>query len=356
MKRAVSHAREFCARFRLTAPILEAPMAGVNSVARAAAIANAGGMGAFGALLSTPAQIAEWNSQFRYASKGPYQLNLWVPEPAPPQRDQTNEAQVRSFLSQWGPEVDADAGDTKPPDFTAQFEALLAARPEVASSIMGLFPQHCVRALKAQGVAWFATITTLAEARAAETAGADAIVAQGFEAGGHRGAFDDASAERQAIGLMALLPRLADNIQIPIIAAGGIADPRAIAAALTLGASAVQIGTGFLRTLESTTPKAWANALAVTEGEDTMPTRGFSGRLGRAIATRYVRALAAADAPLAPYPIQRGFTAKMREDAVRSNDLDRMQAWAGQAATLARAEPAGELVHRWWAEVRELLG
>jgi nitronate monooxygenase len=350
-----ARSREFCRRFGCEVPILLAPMAGASPPSLSIAVANAGGMGAAGLLLHEPDAISKWMHEFRASSAGPVQLNLWIPD-APPVRDAARESAVRDFLGLWGPPVQRDAGDAAPPDFAAQCEALLSAAPPVISSVMGLYPEAFVAQMKARAIVWFAAVSTVAEAKAAEARGADVIVAQGAEAGGHRAAFDATVAERGMVGLFSLLPAVVDAVRVPVVATGGIADGRGVAAALLLGASAVQVGTAFLRCPEAKIHSAWADALAATLPENTLVSRAFSGRPGRSIATRYALAATAPSAPEpAPYPVQRGLTAALRQEALRAGDVQRMQAWAGQSAALARAEPAENVVRRLWGDAERLL-
>ena len=348
-----ARAQAFCDRFGLRVPVLLAPMAGACPPALSIAVAQAGGMGACGALLMDGAAIADWARTVRTATNGAFQINLWIPDP-PATRDAAAEAAVRQFLGEWGPPVPPSAGDAVPLDFAAQCEAVLQAGPAVVSSIMGVYPAGFVARLKQRSIAWFACVTTVAEAHEAAAAGADALVVQGVEAGGHRGSFDPLAAERQSDTLLTLLPRVAGAVDLPLIATGGIADGRAAAAAFVLGASAVQVGTGLLRSPEAALHPAWADGIAACEA--TVQTRAFSGRLGRSLATPYALAANAPSAPPpAPYPVQRGLTAAMRAAAAAEGDLARMQAWAGQAAALARAEPAGDIVRDVWEQAKQLL-
>ena len=344
---------EFCRRFGLKLPILLAPMAGACPPSLSIAVMQAGGLGSCGAVLMKPEDIKAWADEVR--PHGPFNLNLWVPDPKP-QRDAANEAELRKFLGGWGPEVPADAGDAAPPDFEQQCQALLDAAPPIVSSVMGLFPAGFVAKLKARGIVWVAHVSTVGEAKAAEAAGADVIGAQGMEAGGHRGAFDAKMADRALVGLFSLLPSVVDAVKLPVVATGGIADGRGVAAALALGASAAQIGTAYLRCPEAKLAPSWAEALGRIAPEDAVLTRAFSGRWGRAIATDYVKAMAEPGAPSpAPYPVQRGLTANMRGQGTKQNDLARIQAWAGQSAAIGNPGAADDFTRRVWDEAREIL-
>ncbi|WP_119303021.1 NAD(P)H-dependent flavin oxidoreductase [Dongia deserti] len=348
-------AQAFCQRFGLRLPILLAPMAGACPPSLSIAVANAGGLGGCGATLMQPAEIECWVSAVRAKTNGGFQINLWVPDP-PPQRDPAAEQAMRDFLAAWGPPVQTDAAEFTLPDFAAQCDAILAASPSAISSIMGLYPAAFVARMKAQDIAWFATVTTVAEAKRAVEAGADVIVAQGMEAGGHRGSFDASYAEPTMAGLFALLPAIVDAVPVPVVATGGIADERGVAACLVLGASAVQIGTGFLRAPEAGIPTAWADAIADALPEHTLVTRAFSGRAGRSYATAFARAANAPGAPRpTPYPIQRGLTQGMRSAAAKTNTLDGMQAWSGQGGWLAQARPASEIAQDLWRGAQALL-
>jgi nitronate monooxygenase len=347
---------EFCDRFGLRLPIVQAPMAGVSRPELAIAVAEAGGMGASGALLDSPQRIAEWVGQFRAKSNGAFQLNIWIPDSAKLD-DQERKVRVdaaRQFLRQFGTPPEADEPDQPALIFAEQCRAMLAAQPTAMSSIMGLFPGEVVSGMRDRGIAWFCCATSLAEALAAEETGADAIVAQGMEAGGHRGTFNQDEAERTEVGLFSLVPWFVDHLRIPIIAAGGIADGRGVAAALSLGASAVQVGTALLRSPEADISLEWSQALDGLGPEDTVTTRAYTGRLARAAPSPYLAAWTTPDAPRpAPYPDQLALVTRWREG--NPEGLEKANHWAGQSAALATTDPAGEIVTRMWRDAKALL-
>jgi nitronate monooxygenase len=331
-------------------------MAGSSPPELAIAVAQAGGMGANGALQDTPERIAEWARRFRASSNGAFQINIWIPEDAevdPLERQERVRAASR-FLRQFGAARHADEPGDARPLFEDQCRAMLAAQPTAMSSIMGLFPREVIAGMRERGIAWFACATSLAEALAAQEAGADAIVAQGMEAGGHRGTFDQDQAEHTEVGLFSLLPWFADHLRIPIIAAGGIADGRGVAAALSLGASAVQVGTALLRSPEAGITREWSDALTGLAPDDTVTTRAYTGRLARAAPTSYLAAWTAPDAPRpAPYPDQLRLVTRSRNGNPRG--LDGANHWAGQSAALATTDPAGEIVACMWRDAKALL-
>jgi nitronate monooxygenase len=224
----------------------------------------------------------------------------------------------------------------------------------VFSFTFGALPAADVAALANRGTCVIGTATTVREARLLQAAGVHAVVAQGAEAGGHRGTFD-VDPERALAGALALVPLVADAVSLPVVAAGGIMDGRGIAAALALGAAGVQMGTAFLACPESGAHRTYREAILsrAGEGDATVLTRAFTGRLARGLANRFTDALAAG--PVLPYPVQNALTAELRQAAARAGRADLLGLWAGQAHGLARARPAGDLVRDLVAETRATL-
>jgi nitronate monooxygenase len=335
---------------RLRLPIVGAPLAGGPSTpALAAAVSRAGGLGFLAAGYLAAAALAGEVEAVRAATDAPFGINVFMPPvaPADPAAVTRYAERIRSEAERQGVELGAPRSDDD--DWEAKLALLREARPAVASFTFGCPAAELVAELQADGVAVWVTVTTPTEARVAAAAGADALVVQGVEAGGHRGSFDDA--QPGTIGLLALLQLVRAETELPLVAAGGIASGAAIAAVLAAGAAAAQLGSALLLTPEAATPAPHREALATTR--DTALTRAFSGRTARGIVNRFLREHDAG-APSA-YPEVNHLTAPLRRAARRRGDGEAINLWAGQAHALARELPAEELVTRLTADARAAL-
>jgi nitronate monooxygenase len=334
-------------RIGIEHPIIQAPMAGgATTPALVSAVSNAGALGFIGAAYLTPDQILEQARIVRERTERPFGINLFVPVP------QTSApASVEAALEALAP-YHAELGLAKPavPARTAQdFDDQLAAAAESGAAVFsftfGLLSESAMSVVRSRGMLVVGTATTVEEAVALERSGVDAVVAQGSEAGAHRGTFGAAPFEAAMVGTMALVPQVADVVRVPVIASGGIMDGRGIAASLALGAAAVQMGTAFLLAEESGIPDGYKDAIVGARETDTRVTRAFSGRAARGIANRFmdeVEALGAA-ANLG-YPAQNALTRPLRTAAAKQNRPEFLSLWAGQGLRLARRAPAGSIV------------
>jgi nitronate monooxygenase len=342
--------------FGIAAPILQAPMAGAQGSKLAIAVSEAGGLGALPCALLTPAQMDAEMTAMRAATKKPVNVNFFchVPPHADPARDTAWRAVLRPSYEALGLDPDQSLPNVNRAPFDAAFCALIEKwRPEVVSFHFGLPEKSLLDRVRATGAKIIASATTVAEAVWLEEHGCDAVIAQGYEAGGHRGIFLTSDVAMQP-GTFALVPQVADAVKVPVIAAGGIGDARGIAAAFVLGASAVQMGTAYLFCPESTIAPLHRAALAEGRDDGTALTNVFTGRPARAVANRLVRAVGpmAADAP--EFPLAAAAVAPLRAASEKRGSADYMQLWSGQSARLRRALPAGELTKALAAETLAL--
>lgn len=345
---------DFCRKHRLSIPVILAPMGGDPSTPElAAAVSNAGGLGSLAAAYSNPERIAKDIARIRELTARPFAVNLFSPQAQLPLSGDTGA--VAEFLRPYHQRL-----GLKPPElpqkpienFDDQFEAVCNAAPPIVSFTFGLLPQKATERLKAQGAYLIGTATTVEEARQLEQAGMDAIVAQGSEAGAHRGTFA-VPAEEALIGTVALVPQVKDATRIPVIASGGIMDGRGIVAALALGASAVQMGTAFLVCKEAGTSAAYREALAKAREDQTTVTRAFSGRMARGLRNEFIEQWNAAGLTHLPYPWQNAFTQPMRRAAAAAKQADLLSLWAGQGVRMLRERTAGQLMEELKAEIEQ---
>jgi nitronate monooxygenase len=330
-------------------PIVLGPFGGLSSIELTAAVSSAGGLGSYGLYGYPPERIRDTIAALRAATDRPFAVNLWLPtgdEVGPDDVDLTAAAAaVQPLFDELGVPIPDVPARFLPP-VEDQLAAVLDAAPAVLSVVYGVPSPELVEAAHARGIRISGTVTTVAEARAMDAAGVDAIVASGAEAAGHRVSFL-APAEQSLIGTFALVPQVVDAVAVPVIAAGGIADRRGVAAAFALGAEGVQVGTAFLRTRQSAAPEAHRQAIAAADDTTTRLTRAMSGRLSRGIPNTAVRTIEAAGA-IAAFPAQNWLTGRFRAEAGPRNLGEFLSLWAGQSAPLATRTEAADV----FAELR----
>jgi nitronate monooxygenase len=341
-------------------PIIQGPFGGgLSSVELVATVSEAGGLGSFGAHHLTAPQIRETADAIRKKTQRPFALNLWIPNEDTDNPQLTDE-EFDDYLALLKPYFNELAVPLplRPvryiPKYQEQIEAILETRPAVFSFVFGTPAPDIISRCKELNIVTIGAATTADEAIALEDAGVDMVLATGFEAGGHRPSFLR-PAEDSLTGTFALVPQVVDAINAPVIAAGGIADGRGIAAALALGAQAVQIGTAFLACTESSASKIHRQKLFSSEARYTALTRAYSGRLARGISNRLMEELLNQQNKIAPYPVQNWLTGQIKTAAIEQGRTDLMSLWSGQAASLLQHQDAKSLLNALVEETDSIL-
>ena len=340
-------------RLGIEHPVIQAPMAGGPTTPElVAAVSNAGGLGSLGAAYLTPDQIIDAIRRIRALTDKPFNVNLFAGgyeterhvDPGP----------MLALLAEIHAELELPSPvlPALPPDpFAEEFEAVLEARPAIFSFTFGIPPGEAMARLRARGITCLGTATTITEARLLAPAGVDAIVAQGAEAGAHRGTFAGPF-EAAMVPTLDLVQGIAGAVSLPVVAAGGLMDGQDMARALRGGASAAQIGTAFLTCPESAAPEAHKRAILAARTDTTVITRAFSGRPARGLANTFIARLTGKEDAILPFPLQNAVTRAMRAAAARRGDAGFLSLWAGTGVARARVLPAGDLVRRLVEELR----
>lgn len=334
--------------FKIEHPILLAPMAGPSTADLAIAVSDAGGLGSFACALSTPEQIRTALGVIRQRTTKPINLNFFTH--SPPGFDAGRETAWKQKLSAYYEEFGIDPSKPLPRSDRAPFseatcDIVQEFKPEVVSFHFGLPEVRLLKRVRAAGSKIIASATSAKEAKWLADRGCDAVIAQGYEAGGHRGMFLTDNIDSQ-VGTLALVPQVVDAVKIPVIAAGGIGDARGIAAAFALGASAVQMGTAYLFCPEANVPELNRRALKSARDDETALTNVFTGRPARGVINRAMRELGPMSADAPAFPLAGGALAPLKAAAEAKGSSDFTSLWSGQSASLGREMPAGELTRR----------
>lgn len=347
-------------RLGLGAPIVQGPFGGgLSAVELVVAVSEAGGLGSFGAHHLDGAGIRDIAAQIRARTRRAFALNLWIPL-GDSNDPRLSDAQWQGAVDLLRPYFDElrvpipERPARFSPRYEDQVEALLEVKPPVFSFVFGVPAPAVLERCRSAGITTIGAATTAAEAKLLADAGVDVIVATGFEAGGHRPSFLT-EPEHCLTGTLALVPQVVDAVRVPVIAAGGMAEGRGIAAALQLGANGAQIGTAFLACEESNASRLHREKLFSPEAKRTTLTRAFTGRLARSIHNGFIDALQGSAPALAPYPVQQWLVGRFREAALAAGRADLMSLWAGQAAPLLRHRRARPLFESLVAAVDELV-
>lgn len=350
----------FAQRLGLSAPIVQGPFgSGLSAVDLVVEVSEAGGLGSFGVHHLDANGILATAAAIRARTQRPFALNLWIPmqDSGDPSLSDAEYDEALDVLRPYFKELGLPL-PRRPqrftPDYAEQVDALLEARPAIFSFVFGIPEPAVLRRCRELGIVTLATVTTVDEAIEAERAGVDAVVASGFEAGGHRISFLR-EAEDSLTGTVALIPQVVDAVRIPVIAAGGIADGRGIAAALCLGAQAVQIGTAFLACDESGASSLHREQLRSSNARYTALTRAFTGRLARGIRNRFIEDMRSRERQVPRYPVQAWLTAQYKSAAIAAGRTDLLPLWSGQSAALIRHRKARELFESLVAEMGQVL-
>jgi nitronate monooxygenase len=345
---------DFLRELGIEHPIIQAPMAGGPSTPElVTAVSNAGGLGSLGSAYSTPEQITSDIKKVRARTEKPFNVNLFAGGYAP--ESPVDAAPMLALLAEIH-----EALHLPPPTlptwpknpFEEQLQAVLDARPAVFSFAFGIPEPDAMARLKAAGIAIFGTATTVEEGKMLEASGVTAIVAQGAEAGSHRGTFAGPF-ESAMIPTFELVRALCAAVSTPIIASGGLMDGRDIAQAFARGASAAQLGSAFLNCPEAGTPEAYRRAILTARADTTVITRAFSGRPARGLLNTFISRLEGQEKIILPFPLQNSLTRPMRTAAAKLGDSGYLSLFVGQGVTRARAMPAAELIQRLVAEMQQ---
>jgi nitronate monooxygenase len=345
---------DFCRKYGFSIPVVLAPMGGGPSTPElVAAVSNAGGLGSLAAAYSNAERIQQDIAAIRNLTTRHFAVNLFSPQAQLPLNDGVKA--VADFLRPYHERLGLKAPELpqKPiEDFDEQLEAVAKAAPPIVSFTFGLLPAKAMERLKSQGAYLIGTATTAGEARQLEHAGGDAVIAQGSEAGAHRGTFA-VPAEEALIGTVALVPQVVDAVRIPVIASGGIMDGRGLVAALALGASAVQMGTAFLACKEAGTNTTYREALKHERKSSTTLTRAFSGRMARGLNNEFIEKWNADRMQHLPYPWQNAFTQPMRRSAASAGQAGLLSLWAGQGLGMLRETTVAQLMKELQEEMKQ---